>query len=110
MPRLPRTNWPFFRKPVWKAVPFEIITPDAKNNWFNQSNSDFESLIPLADRMTKFGKSAEEETAVFQLYTNGVKSNRDEWVYDFDTNNLRAKALFFADAYNRALEAGDGVV
>ena len=97
----------FLQKTGLEAVPFEIITPDAKNNWFNQSNSDFESLIPLADRMTKFGKSAEEETAVFQLYTNGVKSNRDEWVYDFDTNNLRAKALFFADAYNRALEAGD---
>ena len=89
------------------GVPFEILTPDAKNNWFNQSNSDFEGLILLADRQTKLGKSADDDRAVFRLFTNGVKSNRDDWVYDFDVHNLRAKALFFADAYNGFLEKQD---
>ena len=36
---------------------FETITPDAKSNWLNQSNSNFEQLIPLADRQTKLAKS-----------------------------------------------------
>ena len=97
----------YLRETGLESVPFEIITPDAKNNWFNQSNSDFESLIPLADRQTKLRKSVDDDRAVFQLFTNGVKSNRDDWVYDFDVHNLRAKALFFADAYNGFLAKQD---
>ena len=50
------------------SVPFESIKPDAKNNWLNQSNSNFERLIPLADRQTKLAKSADEEQAVFGLF------------------------------------------
>ncbi len=83
---------------------FTSITPDAKNNWLNQSNSGFERLLPIANRETKFAKSTEQEGAVFGLFTNAVKSNRDEWVYDFGIANLRDKALFFADTYNDFLE------
>ena len=46
------------------------------------------------------------DSAVFSLFTNAVKSNRDDWVFDFDVGNLRDKALFFADTYNEFL--GDG--
>ena len=83
---------------------FEGITPDAKNNWLNQSNSDFEKLMPLADRQTKLSKRIEDEQAVFHLYSLGVSTNRDDWVYDFDVLNLRDKALFFADTYNKLLD------
>ena len=34
-------------------IAFEDITPDSKNNWLNQSNSDFDRLLPLANRETK---------------------------------------------------------
>ena len=36
-----------------------------------------------------------------------MKSNRDDWVYDFDVRNLRNKALFFADTYNELLDRDD---
>ena len=89
------------------GIDFESITPDAASNWLNQSNSDFETLLPLANRETKFAKTNADEQAVFGLFANGAKTNRDEWVYDFDVNNLRAKALLFADTYNGFLDAGD---
>ena len=44
---------------------------------------------------------------MFRLYSMGVSTNRDDWVYDFTVSNLRDKALFFADAYNELLDAGD---
>ena len=97
----------YLEKAGLESVLFQVITPDAKNNWFNQSNSDFHSLIPLADRQTKLRKSLDDDRAVFRLFANGVKSNRDDWVYDFDVHNLRAKALFFADTYNGLLEKRD---
>ena len=88
-------------------IEFRRITPDAKHNWLNQANPDFERLMPLANRQTKYAKSDAEEQAVFRLYAMGASSNRDEWVYDFDVSNLRDKALWFSDAYNHLLDAGD---
>ena len=88
-------------------VEFESITPDRYNYWLNQSDSNFERLLPLADRQTKFAKTAHEEHAMFKLYSIGVVTNRDEWVYDFDAHTLGAKALYFSNTYNRLLDIGD---
>ena len=95
------------REAAMDGIDFESITPDAASNWLNQSNSDFDALLPLADRRTKFAKNADGGRAVFGLFSNGAKTNRDEWVYDFDVNSLRAKALFFADTYNGFLDTDD---
>ena len=89
------------------SIDFEDITPDKRNNWLNQSSPGFERLIPLADRQTKFAKTTNDEQAIFRLFSNGMKSNRDDWVFDFDVHNLRNKALFFADTYNDLLDNND---
>ena len=89
------------------SIDFEDITPDKRNNWLNQSSPDFERLIPLGDRQTKFAKTTDDEQAIFRLFSNGMKSNRDDWVFDFDVHNLRNKALFFADTYNDLLDNND---
>ena len=86
-----------------ETVPFGNITPDAKSNWLNQSNSDFGRLIPLADRQTKLAKSADEERAVFRLNSLGVATNRDEWTYDFDVDVLSNKVRFFCATYQKEL-------
>ena len=80
-------------------VAFEEITPDKRNYWLNQSNSDFERLIPLADRQTMRAKSGDDERAIFKLYSNGVKTQRDEWVFDFDERHLASKIRFFTSTY-----------
>ena len=97
----------YLRDAAMDGIDFESITPDKRNDWLNQSNTDFEALLPLANRETKFAKTASDEQAVFGLFTNAVKSNRDDWVYDFDVSSLRAKALFFADTYNESLDNND---
>ena len=88
-------------------IDFRNIVPDNKNNWLNQSNSEFESLTPLANRESKLAKTLAERQAVFSVHSMGVSTNRDEWVYDFNVGNLRSKALFFADTYNQFLDNGD---
>ena len=87
-------------------VDFADIAPDRNNNWLNLGNPDFPNLLPIADRKTRAAKSEGAERAVFRLFSNGVKSNRDDWVYDFDPDNLREKAVFFAKTYNKALDSG----
>ena len=88
---------------------FDEIRPDVAGNWLNQSKSNFERLIPLADRQTKFAKSVEGERAVFRLFSNGVITDRDEWVYDFDSDNLGRKVRAFINIYEEARAEHGGI-
>ncbi|MXZ90616.1 MAG: N-6 DNA methylase [Chloroflexi bacterium] len=97
----------YVRNKSMDGFDFLEITPDAYAQWLNQSNSNFGSLVPLADRETKFAKTVEEEQAMFKLSTPGVNTARDGWVYDFSADNLRSKYLFFADTYNGFLDEDD---
>ena len=80
-------------------IEFESITPDRYNYWLNQSNSDFGHLMPLANRQTKLAKVTDDEQAVFGLYSLGVVTNRDDWVYDFDDKRLGRKVREFIRSY-----------
>ncbi len=82
---------------------FEEISPDTNANWLNQSNSDFDSLVPLANRKTKLAKRVEDERAIFGLYSVGISTNRDEWVYDFSPSTLATKVSFFSETYQKEL-------
>ena len=94
----------YLRTAKVEDIAFDCIEPDSVNGWLNQSNPDFEKLLPLVSRQLRLGKSATKDRAMFGLFSNGVKANRDEWVYDFDGRSLRDKALFFADTYNELLD------
>ena len=88
-----------------EKIPFEHITPDEKHNWINLTDNDFDALLPLANKETKLGKA---ETAVFKLFTSNVKTNRDEWVYDFDRKSLEDKIKFLIITYNNDLSIYGG--
>ena len=90
---------------------FQEISPDDGNNWLNQSDTDFEELVTLADRQTKLAKSFSEEQAVFGLYSIGVITARDEWVYDFDADTLGRKVRTFINEYEetRSMHGGQEV-
>ena len=84
------------------TVDFGNIVPDRRNNWLNQSNSNFETLTHLATRQTKLAKTNNDEQAIFRLYTLGVVTNRDQWVYDFDPDRLGCKVRAFIDEYEKS--------
>ena len=82
----------------FREIAFDNVAPDKNNNWIKLADTDFESLIPLADKNVKLGKS---EEAVFKLYSLGVATNRDEWVYDLDKTKLQNKVTFFCEFYEK---------
>ena len=86
---------------------FREITPDADANWLNQSSSDFDGLISLANSETKFAKFAADEQAVFKRYSLGVASNRDEWTFDFDENEVSKKVQYFCKTYQDEVQRFD---
>ena len=93
----------YLRSATLDGIKFDSITPDKRNDWLNQSASDFEQLIPLADRKTKLAKTADDERAVFGLYSLGVVSNRDGWTYDADADVLSKKVKFFCGTYQNEM-------
>ncbi len=101
----------YLRRASIEDVAFESITPDSRHSWLNQSNSDFERLIPLANRETKLAKNLDDELAVFRLYSLGVVTNRDQWVYDFDCDTLGQKVRALINSYEetRAIYGGTEV-
>jgi len=94
-----KLNW--FRSHSIEQLEFEYINPDKNSNWINLADTDFESLLPLANKETKLGKGV---NAVFKLFSLGVVTNRDEWVYDNDKVELEKKVKFLIEVYNQDLE------
>ncbi|MEH1908852.1 MAG: type ISP restriction/modification enzyme [Nostoc sp.] len=88
----------------FNTISFEHITPDNNNNWMNLNYSDFYSLMPLTDKETKATNLEHEEKAVFKLFSFGVSTNRDEWVYDLNPNLLTAKIELFYNFYNKQIQ------
>jgi predicted helicase len=82
-------------------IAFDHIKPDQKFNWINQSDNDFETLLPLVDKDVKAGKG---EESVFKLFSRGVETTRDEWVYDFNQLVLMEKIKNMIEIYNLSIE------
>lgn len=88
-------------KPL-RERPSDEIRPDAKGNWLNLTDNDFEELLPLVDQGGK-------ARAVFGLSTNAVNTARDEWVYDFKVETVAARMVYAVEEFNRAHEIWRGV-
>lgn len=79
-----------------QELAFDIIHPDKNNNWVDLSDNDFEELLPITDKKDK--------NVLFAVYSNGVSTNRDEWVFDFNAKNLENKAKFLSDTFNKSVK------
>ena len=87
----------------FEKIEFENINPDSKGNWINLTDNDFDSFLALMDKEVKAGKS---EEAVFKLFSRGIATQRDEWVYDFSKNILIKKVKYLVDGYMERLTKG----
>lgn len=80
----------------------EEIALDEAGTWINPGERDFAALLPLLDKTSKAATSKRGERAIFKLYSPGLKSQRDEWVYDFSPMALEAKMRFLVEGYEAA--------
>lgn len=85
-------------------VPFEKITPNAKGDWINQRNDDFDKLIPL-----KRDKTLKIFDTIFDINSGGVVTNRDPWVYNFSPGALKQSVQKCIDTYNADLKRFNAV-
>ena len=84
------------------GIEFESVTPDKRNEWLNQSSSDFNTLITIIrEKLSNRDVSPSTQT-LFGLYSTGITSHRDEWVYDFDNALLGIKVRAFINSYEES--------
>lgn len=70
------------------------IIPDKDANWLNQTNNDFDNLMPIIN----------DKYSMFNIISLGSTTGKDDWVYDFDINLLRNKMKFFINFYNKTVQ------
>lgn len=86
---------------LFGRIDFDVFKPDDNGNWINQTDNDFDQLLPLVDKEVKAGRG---NNAIFCLFSMGVKTLRDEWVYDFSLDELTKKSTHMVAAYMHRLE------
>jgi len=70
-----------------EQIPWQSITPNSRHTWIVPTNADEYDAYPHL-----FG--------LFDLYTVGMKTSRDEVVYDWDRNKLSSRMRKFISDYN----------
>jgi len=89
----------FLRGTKFSEIHFQHIIPDKKNNWLDLTENDWNELISIVS------KDESQKKVIFSAAFPGVKTNRDEWVYDFDKSTLAEKINYFVDRYNKQIQA-----
>ncbi len=83
---------------------FQPIHPDKNYNWINQSENDWDELIPIASKVGKAEKGIKEPKTIFKMYSLGVVTNRDEWVYAESEKELKQRLGFLINIYNHEVD------
>ena len=79
---------------------WQKIQPNAQHDWIDQRSEEYQRLYPLGSKGVKAGRDGQ---AVFQLFSNGWKTGKDAYFYDFSPLLLGEKTRRAVSAYARAL-------
>ncbi|MGN0053612.1 MAG: DEAD/DEAH box helicase [Bacteroides sp.] len=81
-------------------VNWQIIEPNAKQDWINQRRGGFDEMIALGDKNNKFSRN----TFFVPNYSNGLKTQRDNWCYNFSKKELYLNIDNSIKYYNNLLD------
>ncbi len=85
-------------------VDWQVLAPNSKNAWLTEGlEADFDTFTPLGTKEAKANFGGDSKT-VFKTYSGGMKTNRDDWVFNFGRETLQAKIETFIAEYNAEVE------
>ena len=76
------------------------IEPDEAYDWINQRDADYQNFEAIGSADAKKGKS---QDAIFRLYSSGIKTGRDGWMYNFSKKTLAKQTKTMTAAYGKVL-------
>jgi predicted helicase len=85
-----------------------VQKPNKRHDWLNTEDiGGWDQMLKIADSATKAARERSKEGAIFKLYSLGVATNRDDWVYGLDSDDVLKKVSFLAKQFNEALPLDD---
>jgi predicted helicase len=94
-----------FRSVASPQMEWTTLTPNEHGDWINQRGDVFETFIPL-DTEKKFD---EKTQSFFLMYSSGIVTARDSWVYNSSKNeiekNIRRMIAFYNEQVKTYKEA-----
>ena len=76
-----------------EAIKWQRIKPNAEGDWINQRDPAFDHFIPL-------GNKEKGSEVVFDIYSQGLLSSRDAWVYNENRGILTENMRGMINAFN----------
>ena len=87
-------------KEQYGNIEWTPIRPDNRHTWLTEGlHTEFETFVPLGSKEAKANKD-EEADVIFRMFSNGAKTNRDAWVYNFSPDALTKNMERMIDSYN----------
>jgi predicted helicase len=96
------------------GIQWQELEPDERHTWLTEGmRPEFATYLPMGSKQAKSARAVDVQT-IFRTYSGGVKTNRDDWVYDFNRDALAEKIKRFISTYNSEVdrwrrEGGKGV-
>ena len=80
---------------------WRTITPDQHHDWIGQRSEAFQRFLPMGSKAAKAGKTDE---TIFKLFSNGYKTGRDSYVYNFSRDACAVNARKMVGDYLGAMK------
>jgi len=85
-------------------ISWNEIEPNTKNTWLTEGlHAEFDTFIPMGTKEAK-AKNDVPTDVIYKTYSNGVKTNRDAWVLNFNSNLLITNIQNLIASYNVELD------
>ena len=82
------------------AMEWESLQPNEHGDWLNQRNDFFGNFIPLGYK----GDKKNKQTVFVSYYSNGLKTNRDSWCYNFSKDSVAKNMEKTINFYNSEVD------
>ena len=83
-----------------EKIEWKQIIPDENNDWINKRNLKFSNFIKIEPEK-KYDLNSK---SVFNIYSNGIGTSRDAWVYNFDKEKLLRNVKKSINYFNNIIE------
>lgn len=79
---------------------FKQIKPDDDNDWVNQGDRAYYDFISIGNKKDKTVET------IFKTYSNGIKTNRDPFAYNFSERGLSTNMQTSINFHNESIQEG----
>ncbi|WP_159824399.1 DEAD/DEAH box helicase [Arthrobacter sp. 9AX] len=87
-----------------EGTDWESVTPDGHGDWINLRDVRYDSFQTIGLKTPKAGSG---NPSVFEVYSGGLQTNRDSWVYSYSARSVRENVSRMVSNYNACVAAGN---